>query len=251
MAAVSRGRSCGVYPHGDLNRLEHILDSSTSGRRLIVTDSVFSMDGDHAPLVTLCDVAERAGAMLLVDEAHGTGVFGARGRGVCELAGVEHRVAVRVGTLSKAAGVLGGFVVGSRLLIDWLWNNARSQMFSTALPPMVCAAACAALDIIEQEPERRTRLLRLGDVFRTHLSRAGIPSEQSDCGPIVPLVVGRAPEALQMSEELRHRGYLVPAIRPPTVPRGTSRLRVSLSASHTENDIRQLAQALDDVWQAR
>ncbi|HTI52558.1 MAG TPA: 8-amino-7-oxononanoate synthase, partial [Planctomycetaceae bacterium] len=149
------GAKIRVYRHDDLDALERALQNETgTGRRLIVTDGLFSMDGDLAPLPDLCRLAERFGAMLLVDEAHGTGVFGAGGRGVAEHHGVEARVTVRVGTLSKGIGSLGGFVAGSQPLIDWLWNRARTQIYSTALPPAACAAAAAAVDIIATEPQR-------------------------------------------------------------------------------------------------
>ncbi len=233
-----------VYPHRDLDRLTSLLHRAAAGRRLIVTDSVFSMDGDIAPLVELCDLADEQQAMLLVDEAHGTGVFGNNGRGVCELADVEARVTVRVGTLSKAAGVQGGFVVGSRLLVEWLWNRARPQMFSTALSPVLCAAALAAVDLIEAEADRRRHLGHLGELFRSQLEDAGLRPGGERAGPIVPLRLRSVTETLAVSRSLQDQGFLVPAIRPPTVPRGTARLRISLSAAHTQDDVRALAEAL-------
>jgi 8-amino-7-oxononanoate synthase len=257
-----------VYPHCDLTGLERELEKPTGTHeartpapsslisqpsslipplRLIVTDSVFSMDGDLAPLPQLCDLAERHGAMLLVDEAHATGVFGARGRGVAELKGVEGRGIIRVGTLSKAIGAQGGFVCGPQRLIDWLWNSARTQMFSTALAPAACAAACAALDIIEREPERRARLLRMCDWFRSRLVESGIATPASSTGPIVPIIVGDATRTMQAAQGLEERGFLVGAIRPPTVPRGTSRLRISITAGHDEDALEGLARAVDEV----
>ncbi len=234
-----------IYGHDDLAGLEEDLRKCpASGRRLIVTDSVFSMDGDLAPLPELCDLAERYGAILIVDEAHATGVFGECGRGVAELQGVEERVTVRVGTLSKAIGVLGGFVAGSQSLIDWLWNRARPQIYSTALPPVVCAAARAAIDIIESEPERRRCLLQLADEFRRKLAGAGVETIRNGVGPIVPVLLQTAERALHVARQLEEEGFLVAAIRPPTVPAGTSRLRISLTSGHRPADVEALAEAL-------
>jgi len=234
-----------IYRHDDLAGLETELQkSSPQGRRLIVTDSVFSMDGDLAPLVELCTLAERFGALLLVDEAHATGVFGAGGRGLAELLQVEHRVAVRVGTLSKAVGTLGGFVAGPQPLIDWLWNRARPQMFSTALPPAICAAAAEAIQIIEDEPQRRARLLELSSTFRASLARCGIRTVATAAGPIVPVILETPERAVQVARRLEESGFLVGAIRPPTVPQGTSRLRITLSSGHQPADLDRLVAAL-------
>jgi 8-amino-7-oxononanoate synthase len=234
-----------IYHHDELTGLEDALQkSATTGRRLIVTDSVFSMDGDLAPLVQLGDLAERYGGLLVVDEAHGTGVFGDGGRGVSELLGVEDRVAVRVGTLSKAVGALGGFVTGPQALIDWLWNRARTQIYSTALPPSVCAAAGAAIGIIEAEPQRRRLLLQLAGEFRRQLREAGIETTPNSEGPIVPILLKTPDRAMQVAGQLERDGFFVAAIRPPTVPAGTSRLRISLSSGHTSADVERLVVAL-------
>jgi 7-keto-8-aminopelargonate synthetase-like enzyme len=216
-------------------------------RRLIVTDAVFSMDGDLAPLRELCDLAERFEAEVLVDEAHGTGVFGEHGRGVCEQLGVEGRVAVRVGTLSKAIGSLGGFVAGPTTLVDWLWNKARTQVFSTALPPAICAAACAAIETIEHEPELRQRLWRNCEFVRRELAQRGIDVLANSVGPIIPIVLGEPDAAVTAQRKLEERGCLVAAIRPPTVPQGTSRLRISLSAAHDDSALMSLIAALEEV----
>ncbi len=161
-----------VYPHGDASALAKLLDADEGARRrLIVTESVFSMDGDLAPLLEIAALAAEHDCMLLVDEAHATGVFGAHGRGVAELLGVEDRVDVRVGTLSKALGCSGGFVCGSRRLIDWLVNAARPYVFSTALAPPVAAAGMAALDVVRDEPQRRVELLRRADALRSAIDR--------------------------------------------------------------------------------
>lgn len=234
-----------VYRHDDLSGLARALQKSAgSRRRLIVTDSLFSMDGDAAPLGELCRLAERYGSMLLVDEAHATGVLGADGRGLAELAGVEDQVPVRIGTLSKALGSLGGFVTGSEELIEWLWNRARPQMFSTALPPGCCAAATAALQIVEDEPWRRECLLKRCDEFRTLLSNAGIATPAGGIGPIVPVLLNSPERAVQAAAHLEELGFLVAAIRPPTVPQGTSRLRMTLHCDHTTEDLCGLTAAL-------
>jgi 8-amino-7-oxononanoate synthase len=195
-------------------------------------------------LPELCDLAERHQAMLLVDEAHGTGVYGASGRGVAELQGVEERGVIRVGTLSKAVGSLGGFVTGPQCLIDWLWNRARTQMYSTALPPAVCAAAAAAIDIIESEPERRERLARAGVSFRKLLADRGIETPPQSRGPIVPILLNSPERAMEVATRLEEAGYLVGAIRPPTVPSGTSRLRIALNSAVTDDDLRKLSDRL-------
>jgi 8-amino-7-oxononanoate synthase len=236
-----------VYPHNDWQRLDRLLSQDSGhGRRLIVTDSLFSMDGDVAPLAHLADVAERHKAMLMIDEAHATGVFGASGRGVAEAQNVESRVQVRVGTLSKAFGSHGGYVVGERRLIDWLVNRARPYVFSTAAPAAVAAASLAALEIVVHEPERRTKLLERAADLRRRLANQGWNVGES-VSQIIPVVVGDADAAVQLSARLRKIGMFVPAIRPPTVPKGEACLRISLSYSHTSEMIDRLVDALDDV----
>jgi 8-amino-7-oxononanoate synthase len=233
-----------VYPHADSRALESLLaQGGAYRRRLIVTESVFSMDGDVAPVVELAELAERFGCMLLVDEAHATGVFGPRGRGVCEQLRVEHRVDVRIGTLSKALGCAGGFVAGSGRLARWLVNRARTYVFSTALPPATCASALAALAIVREEPERRSNLVArataLGDRLRAQGWTVGASASQ-----IIPLVVGDPKGATRLARQLAVRGLLVPAIRPPSVPQGESLVRVSLTCAHTESMIEGLCAAL-------
>lgn len=234
-----------VYRHDRLDKLERELAKSAGyRRRLIVTDSLFSMDGRPAPLVELRDLADRYDAGLIVDEAHATGLFGERGRGLVEMLGVEDRSIVRVGTLSKALGSLGGFVAGPRELIDWLWNHARPQMFSTALPPSACAAAIAAIDVVECEPERRQELLARCESFRAHLTSAGLNVPEGGIGPIVPIILGDPDRAVTAATRLEAAGYLIPAIRPPTVPRGTSRLRITLTAGHNQETVDRLINAV-------
>ena len=179
----------------------------------------------------------------MVDEAHATGVFGVRGRGVAEYFGVEDRVHVRVGTLSKALGSIGGFVAGSRSLIDWLINRARPYVFSTAMPAAVCAAAVAALDIVRDEPERREQLLARAERLRAELAGQGWDIGRS-ASQIIPIVVGTPENATGLSARLRELGFYVPAVRPPTVPEGQSRLRVSLTWGHDEKSIHRLIEAL-------
>ncbi len=233
-----------IYPHRDHQALETMLRAAgTYRRRLIVTESVFSMDGDLAPLIELASLAERHECMLLVDEAHATGVFGTLGRGLSEQLGVEDRVDVRVGTLSKALGSSGGFVCGKQTPIDWLANRARTYVFSTALPPAICAAGIVALDVIRDEPNRRTDLLERSAMLHGRLRETGWLTN-SNASQIIPLVVGEAADALKLSEQLQALGVLVPAIRPPSVPQGQSLLRISLSWTHTEPMIEQLLAAL-------
>ncbi len=242
------GAKLRVYRHDDLDGLQRELcKCSTSSRKWIITDSVFSMDGDIAPLAKLCDLAAEFEADLIVDEAHGTGVFGATGRGVAELTGTEHRIAVRIGTLSKSLGTLGGFVAGSRSLIDWLWNRARSQVFSTALPPAICAAASAAIEILQAEPERCRYLLELCDFFRSELQSHGVQPMLGSIGPIVPIVIGDSIATLTIAQHIEGSGYLVGAIRPPTVPNGTSRLRISVTSAFNPADLSNLAVTIADA----
>ncbi len=233
-----------AFPHRDVETLAEMLaNDSSSGRRLIVTDSLFSMDGDWAPLVELADLAEQYGAMLMVDEAHATGVFGSHGRGLCEELGVEDRVHIRVGTLSKALGSLGGFVCGSRSLIGWLVNRARPFVFSTAHPAAACEAAREALVIVESQPQRGTELQCSAAELRDRLGRQGWNLGRS-ASQIIPIVVGEAEKALELSQRLHQQGFYVPAIRPPSVPSGQSRLRISLSWGHTAEMIDALVDAL-------
>jgi 8-amino-7-oxononanoate synthase len=236
-----------VYAHGDWRALDDLLAKTSSyRRRLIVTDSLFSMDGDFAPLVELADLAEKHEAMLLVDEAHATGVFGRNGRGVCEMLGVEDRVSGRIGTLSKALGGIGGFAVGSRSLIDWLLNRARPYVFSTALPAAVSAAALAALEIVESEPHRRADLLAKAAEVRQELINQGWRLGNST-SQILPVIVGEAEKAVALSLKLRERGLFIPAIRPPTVPEGEACLRISLSYAHSPEMIGRLLESMAEL----
>jgi len=239
------GATIHVYDHDSLAELDRQLAASTAHRKLIVTDGLFSMDGVVAPLVEICRMAERHNAQILVDEAHATGVLGRSGRGTAELLDVETQIAVRVGTLSKGLGSLGGFVVGSRTLIDWLWNRARPQIFSTAAPPSACAAACAAIEIVEGEPARRERLLKLSQHLRDGIVALGLETVPGGIGPIVPVLLRDPRSALLLAQRLQQNGILVGAMRPPSVPPGTSRLRIGVTAAHNDDDIRRLLDALE------
>jgi 8-amino-7-oxononanoate synthase len=237
-----------VYRHGDINHLEDLLRIKSRGarRRLVVTDTLFSMDGDLAPLADLMDLARRYQALLIIDEAHATGVLGESGRGVTELlpgGGQGQDFLVKVGTLSKALGAQGGFVCGSRPLIDYLVNHARPYIFSTALAPPVAAAARKAIGIVRDEPQRRRHLLALAARLREGLRSLDWP-ESSSRSQIVPLRTGDPAATLALAARLEEQGFLVPAIRPPSVPDGTSRLRISLTAGHTEEDVERLLAAL-------
>jgi 8-amino-7-oxononanoate synthase len=238
-----------VYRHGDVDHLHDLLRLTGCRRRFIVTDTIFSMEGELAPLLDLADVALRHDCLLVIDEAHATGVLGEHGRGVSELlpfpSGFDPRRLVRVGTLSKALGSQGGFVCGPRVLIDYLVNHARPYVFSTALAPPAAGAARRAITLVADEPQRRHRLLNLACLLREQLRAAGWADHGSRC-QIIPVVVGEARQAAELSARLQERGLLVPAIRPPSVPRGTARLRISLTAGHTEEDVDRLVAALHE-----
>ena len=234
-----------IYPHNDVESLSKMLSSTSNFRKkLIVTDSLFSMDGDFAPLVELGNLAEEHNAMLLVDEAHATGVFGKRGSGLVEFFAessprLTQQVTIRIGTLSKAFGSAGGFVAGDQKLIDWLFNRARSYVFSTAAPAAMMASARASLQIAQEEPHRREELLQKASYVRSELSERGWNLGNSN-SQIIPVVVETPERALTLSAKLRAAGCHVPAIRPPTVPEGESLVRISLSYSHTDGDVEKL-----------
>lgn len=240
-----------VFPHRDYSRLAQLLErTKTAGKRLIVTDSVFSMEGDFADLSILVEIKKFHDALLIVDEAHATGVWGERGRGLAEAMGIAADVDVTVGTLSKALGGLGGFITASQAIIDWLVNTSRPFIYTTALPPAACAAAMAALDIIDREPHRRLRLVELAAWFRDEVAgRLGLDIAGS-CSQIVPVVVGPADRAIELSRNLEEAGFLVPAIRPPTVPRGKSRLRISLCSEHRQADLVRFIEVLGRIWRS-
>jgi 8-amino-7-oxononanoate synthase len=236
-----------IYPHGDTAYVEMMLKQAAAfRRRLIVTDGLFSMDGDLAPLDELVGIAERYEAMVMVDEAHATGVFGRRGRGAAEWFGVEQRVHARVGTLSKALGSLGGFVAGSRALIDWLAIKARPYVFSTTAPAAIAAAGLQALDIVRSEPQRREVLLTRAAALRERLRRTGW-NVGGSASHIIPVYIGTPDATMRLAAVLQEKGFFVPGIRPPTVPDGESLLRISVTCAHSEEVLNKLADALADL----
>lgn len=228
-----------VYRHCDVEHLTTLLSESAEYRRkLIITDGVFSMDGDIAPLRDIHDVAVNYNAMLLVDDAHGFGVLGRDGSGTVAHFGLECYDIIQIGTLSKAVGGLGGYVAGSRALIDLLINRGRGFIFTTGLPPATLAAADAALKVIRSSQSLRHRLLKLADSLKTALTKIGytvLPSHTQ----ILPIVLGEPQHATSIADKLLAEGVFAPAIRPPAVPAGTSRLRVTLMATHTDDEIQK------------
>ncbi len=244
-------RICGaavhVYPHADPAALERRLaEAPAAGARIVVTDAVFSMDGDIAPLAQLLELCERHDAWLVVDDAHGFGVLGPRGRGSLAHFGLESERIVYVGTLGKAAGIFGAFVAGADDLVEWLLQKARTHIFTTALPPAIAHALLESLELIAAADERRARLAELVDRLRR--GAAGLPwTLRPSSTPIQPLVVGANQAVLALSGALDARGILVPAIRPPTVPAGSARLRISLSAAHAPGEVDALLGALHEV----
>jgi 8-amino-7-oxononanoate synthase len=246
-----------VYPHLDVAQLESMMRESRHPTKLVLTDAVFSMDGDQAPVPRLLELCERHDAWLVVDDAHGFGVLGPDGRGSLAQWGLGSDRIVYVGTLGKAAGVFGAFAAGSELAIEWLQQKARTYMFTTASPPLLAAALLAALDLIESESWRRDRLARsaarvrqafapgpsaASSLQRPHLHPHLVPSDT----PIQALIIGDNEPAMRLMSALRQDGIWVPAIRPPTVPAGTARLRISLSAAHTDADVDRLVSSLQE-----
>jgi 8-amino-7-oxononanoate synthase len=226
-----------VYRHCDLDHLKSMLAAARGARRrLIVTDSVFSMDGDVAPITGIVELARRHDAAVMVDEAHAVGVLGSKGAGLASALGLEREVDIQMGTLSKALGSYGAYVAGSRSLIELLINRARSFVFTTGLPPASAAAAMAAIDLIEAEPQRIKRLWDNGWYLRQELTRAGFKLGAT-ATPILPVIVGQAQPALDLADALLRRDVFVLAIRPPTVPPATARLRVTPTAEHTRADL--------------
>ncbi len=234
------------YRHGDIAQLAQMLSEARPGRKLVVTDAVFSMDGDMAPLPEMLELCEQHDAWLLVDDAHGFGVLGRQGRGTLSHFGLDSPRLILMGTLGKAAGVSGAFVAAERIVIDTLVNHARSYVYTTAAPPALSVALLESLRLIEQGEALRTHLHGL--VGKLQAGLAGLPWESmpSDTA-IQPLLVGDSRGAVMLSERLRARGIWVAAIRPPTVPQGTARLRITLSAAHTETDVDKLLEALHEL----
>ena len=235
------------YPHCDLVRLEAMLaDAKQAGRKLIVTDAVFSMDGDIAPLPELLKLAEQYNALLVIDDAHGFGILGYRGKGSLEHFNLKSERIVYMATLGKAAGGYGAFVAGNEDIVEWIMQSARSYIFTTATPPAIAAAMQASLDVMQADRERLKHLRMLIDFFADSLKLqyAKLPFSQT---AIQPILIGDNATTMAFAENLRERHMLVPAIRPPTVPPGTARLRVSITANHTADDLFDLITALTDL----
>jgi glycine C-acetyltransferase len=237
-----------VFPHRDIEAAERKLAELTSapGRKLLITDGVFSMDGDIAPLPQLVRIAEKYGAIMMVDDAHASGVLGRNGRGTVDHFGLHGRVHIQVGTLSKAVGVLGGYVCGSRNLIEYLYHRARPFLFSTSHPPAVTAACLAAFEVLEQEPGRIERLWENTRFFQQQLRAAGFDLGLSET-PITPILVGEAKTAHEFSRLLFEEGVFAVGIGYPTVPRGKARIRTIVTATHTREQLAQAAEAIKRV----
>ena len=245
-ALLSRAR-LQRYVHGDAADLERRLSRMEGGRALAVSDGLFSMDGDLAPLPQLAAVTRQHGAWLMVDDAHGIGVLGMAGRGTLEHFNLDQQqVPVLMGTLGKAFGVFGAFVAGSELLIDSLIQRARSYIYTTALPPAVAEAARTSLRLIREQSWRREHLLALVQRFRRGAAQLDLPLMISGT-PVQPLRVGSSEQAIRLSQALLERNILIGAIRPPTVPAGSARLRITLSAAHSESDVDRLLAVLGEV----
>jgi len=236
-AARLSGATLRVFPHNDSRKLERLLASAT-GRTLVVTESVFSMDGDVAPLAEIVALKDRYGALLLLDEAHAFGVLGPTGQGLAEELGLQAQIDFQMGTLGKAIGSAGGYLAASQDWIDLLINKARSLIYSTAPPPAQAAASLAALDLLATPAGQARRTQLQENITRISPAR---PHPQT---PILPLIIGENEAALSLSQSLLKSGFLVPAIRYPTVPRGTARLRITVSALHREDHIRELSALL-------
>lgn len=236
------------YAHGDLAMLERLLATSNARRKLILSDAVFSMDGDLAPLPGLLELAERYDAWLVVDDAHGFGVLGEHGRGTLAHFSLDtdNPRLVYMGTLGKAAGASGAFVAGSQLVIEWLLQRARTYIFTTGSSPLIACALIKSLDLIEAGDQRRTHLRELAEQLREGLATTRWQLLASPTA-IQPVIIGDNHEALRVASALYERGLWVPAIRPPTVPKGTARLRVSLSAAHTAEQVAALVAALQEL----
>ncbi|MBI4948973.1 MAG: 8-amino-7-oxononanoate synthase, partial [Deltaproteobacteria bacterium] len=223
------------YRSRDVGSLAGLLKKSSAKKKLIVTDGVFSMDGTIAPVKEIAGLLNKHNATLIIDDAHATGVLGKNGKGTLEEFGVTHPSIIQMGTLGKALGSFGAFVTGTKALIDLLISKSRPFIFTTALPPAICAASIEAINIVEEEPERRARLKSNYEYLRSGLNAAGFETPGST--QIIPVIVGDAEKAVKASERLLEAGVFIQAIRPPTVPDGSSRLRITTMATHTKEDL--------------
>lgn len=245
-AAVLARSDLHRYQHNDLAHLERLLNASKAARKLVLADAVFSMDGDMAPVPQLLDLCERHDAWLMLDDAHGFGVLGAQGQGVLNHFNVQSPRIIYMATLGKAAGVSGAFIAAQAVVIGYLVQHARTYIYTTATPPAFATASIAAVDIIKNDVSRRTHLHALIDYLKTHMHLKRWSLMKSDTA-IQPVLVGSNEDAIRLSEHLLTQSILVPAIRPPTVPKGTARLRISLSAAHTVDDLKRLIHALQQA----
>lgn len=239
-----------IYRHRDMGHLEQLLKSTLHttrySLRYIITDAIFSMDGDAAPLREIVRLARKYQAYTVVDEAHGTGVLGKHGRGLSEHLGLEDKIDLIIGTLSKALGSSGGFVTGSKDLILYLRSKSRPFIYTTALPPAVCAASLTALRLLKEKPELRRRLWVNTNYLKDRLRKMGFDLRDSET-PIMPIMIGNEKKALKIAHHLWNKGLFIPAIRPPTVPKGESRLRITVTAMHTRGDLDRLLDGLNSL----
>jgi len=236
-----------VYSHVDMNSLEDVLKKVKNfRRRLIVTDSVFSMDGDIAPLPDIMKLARKYHAMVMVDDAHATGVLGKNGRGIVEYYNMKDKPDIIMGTLSKAIGSLGGFICGSKSLIEYLKNKCRSFIYTTGIPPSLCASSIASLEIIEKNPEIIRKLWDNTYYLKEKLNNLNLNTLSSNT-PIIPIVLGDEKKTIEVANKIQERKILLIGIRPPTVPKGTSRLRITLTSNHTKIHIEELIKAIEEI----
>lgn len=235
------------YPHGDTRALEKMLKSFSSfKKRVIITDSVFSMDGDLAPLEEIVHLAQKFDCMVMIDEAHALGVFGPEGQGLARHLGLQDKIDIQMGTLSKAAGSFGAYCCGSKELISFLINKARSFIYTTAMPPSAASASCKALEIIQADSQLRERLWDNTHYVKTNLSKMGFDTLRSE-SPIIPILVKDSQLAVKFSQRLLEEGIFISAIRPPTVPVNTARLRLTLMATHERKDLDYLLEKLGKI----
>jgi glycine C-acetyltransferase len=237
-----------IFPHKNLSALEGILQETERhpGKKLVITDGVFSMEGDIAPLPQIVELAERYGAIMMLDDAHSSGVLGRNGRGTVDHYGLHGRVDIQVGTLSKALGSLGGYVCGTRTLIEYLYHRARPFLFSTSHPPAVAACCIAAFEVLEKEPQLIERLWQNTRFFKSGLSRLGFNTGASET-PITPVIVGKGDLAMRFSDELFKEGVFAPGIGYPTVPEAKSRIRTIVTATHSREQLQCALDVLEKV----
>ncbi len=235
-----------IYRHKDTRHIEDVLSKNKGRRILIVTEGVFSMDGDIAPLPEIIDIAKKYFAMVMVDDAHGTGVLGERGKGTAEHFGIEKGIDIHMGTLGKALGAYGAYAAGDKGLVEFLINKARGFIFTTALPPSVLASAIKAIEILEEWPHLIKRLWENRDYIVNGLKNFGFDTMGCETA-IIPILIGNAEKTLRMSEGLFEDGIYVPAIRPPTVPENTCRLRLTVMAEHTKEELNKALEAFEKI----